>query len=47
LPGYKGKQCLLVTESRRFDTGIGGNALQIGDRRRSEQIAPGTLGNEG
>jgi hypothetical protein len=47
LPGYKGKQRLLVTESRRFDAGIGGNALQIGGRRRSEQVTSGTLGNEG
>ena len=47
MPGYKCKQCLLVTESRRFDAGVRGNALQIEGRRRSEQIASGTLGNEG
>ena len=46
LPGYKGKQCLLVTESRRFDAGIGGDAIQIEACRGSEQIASGTLGDE-
>jgi hypothetical protein len=45
LPGYKGKQRFLVTESHRFDADVRGNALQIEGRRRSEQIAPGTLGN--
>jgi hypothetical protein len=47
LPGHKCKQCLLVTESLRFDAGVRGNALQIEVRRRSEQVASGTLGNEG
>jgi hypothetical protein len=45
LPGHKCKQRLLVTESLRFDAGIRGNALQIGGRRRSEQVASGTLRN--
>jgi hypothetical protein len=45
LPGYKGKQCLLVTESRRFDAGVRCYALQIEACRRSQQIASGTLGN--
>jgi hypothetical protein len=45
LPGHKGKECLLVTESRRFDAGVRGYALQIEACRRSQQIASGTLGN--
>jgi hypothetical protein len=44
---HKCKQCLLVAESLRFDAGVRGNAIQIEGRRRSEQVASGTLGNEG
>jgi hypothetical protein len=47
LPGYKGKQCLLVAESLRFNAGVRGNAIQIEACGGSEQIASGTLGNEG
>jgi hypothetical protein len=47
LPGHKIKECLLVPESLRFDAGVRGNAIQIEGCRRSEQVASGSLGNEG
>ena len=43
MPGHKGKQGFLVTESRRLNGGVGGNAIQVEGGRRSEQIASGTL----
>ena len=47
MPRHKCEQCLLVTKSLRFDTGIRGNTVQIGVCGGSEQIATATLGDEG
>ena len=47
MPGHKGKQCLLVTKSLRFDASIRGYALEVEACGGAEQIASGTLGDEG
>src|ERR1700722_2247532 len=47
LPGDKPKQRLFAPKSLGFDRGVGRDAIQIEGCRRTEQVAPGPLGNEG
>jgi len=43
LPGDKGEQSLLVTESNGFTAGVGRYAIHIEVRSRPEELAPVTL----
>lgn len=47
MPGHKGRQRVLVPESPRLDVGVRSDTIQIEGSRRSEQVASGTLGDEG
>ena len=44
--GLQNEQRLFITESSRFHVGIGCNAIEVHFCGRSEQVAPGTLGDE-